>query len=159
MSNDIILKGNNFQRWIAILIALILILISLLKINEIGFLALFPAFIGLIILLLIQFPKIIICQNKILHEKTGLIKIFNVKEIYDLREIEKVQFEKGDELRSSIFIQLFYRNGGFGPRTKSDQLILSFKNGKIKILQRINSRERFKEFIGIINENLKKYST
>lgn len=155
MNKDVILKGKNIIRWILIFIAIFLLIISLFNIDNLKIFAIFPILISLSILLLIQFPKLMIDKNVITFEKVGLIKGFNLKESFKLRDIEGFEYIKGDETSSLIYKLILSRNGGFGERTKPDQLILKFKNGKMKILQKINSKEKFNEFINKLDVRLK----
>ena len=159
MKNKIILKGNDILRWIFISVSLILLIISLLNIKDLKILVIIPIIISLCVLFLIQFPKLTIDENGVVFEKKGLIRILDLKERYNFNEIDSYDYKKGDGTISLINKLLIYRNAGFGPRTKPDRMILNLKNGKIKIIQKINSKERFNEFIDKFDKRLKMYST
>lgn len=155
MKKTTTLNGTNTQRWIAISIAVIFLLIGLLYFDNLKFLVLLPILFSITILLLIQFPRLTINQRELVYEKIGIVMIFSHKEVFLFDEIEQVKFVKGDGKISLMNKLLIQRNTGYGPRVRSDQMIINFRNGKKRILNRINSREKFKWFVGEINKELK----
>ena len=111
--------------------------------KEPSVLAVPPFMISLLILIFIEYPQITLDQHRITIEKKGLVKTLSLKDTYRFKDIKNVRYIAGHSLPEAFFILLFYRKGMFGPRTKADRIILDLKNGRTKIINRINSREKF----------------
>jgi len=156
MNQEFVLRGNNSQRYLAGFIGLFLIFIAVININDLKIISAIPIIFGLIIFLLIQFPRFEISNREVSYKKVGLIKGFNLNQIYKLDDIENVRFEKGDGISSLLYKLFLNKRSRFGEQTKSDRMIIEFKNEKIKIFNRINSRENFENLIDMINRKIKK---
>ncbi|MDV7188594.1 hypothetical protein R3X25_15005 [Lutibacter sp. TH_r2] len=156
MNQKIILRGNNVQRYFAGFLGLFFIFIALININDLKILSIIPILFGLIIFLLIQFPRFEISDKDFTYRKIGLIKGFNLKQIYKFDDIKNVRFEKGDGISSLMYKLFLNKRSRFGEQTDSDRMIIEFKNDKIKIFNRINSKENFKNLIDKMNRMIKK---
>ncbi len=152
------LEGSKvFKRMILVLAGLIL-LASLVYVTLLKVAVLIPIFVSGVFLVTIQFHRMTITRDKLIVEKTGLVKWLSMMDVYQLMEIESIQYSKGTPMSHVIVNQTILRSYGHGPRSKADKLILNLKNGEKKFINRMGRKHDFLSLCEVLDQKLSSYS-
>ena len=148
-----VLQGENYLRYLAILLLTGIILLGIYSIQFIGF-GMTVVIIGAIIgLICIRFPFLSLFEDRFVIEKKGIIEKYNDKEIYWYAEIKEIEFEKGYINWGQMIGQTIFGTGAWGGFSKPDQIVIKYKNGSETIIFRFGCK---KDFSFVVNELQKK---
>lgn len=142
-----LIRGRKNLKYFLFALAFSLIVCSAVFYGKLQTGVVLPVFIALLIILSISFPSMNLLEKGILIERKSLFKFLCTKEVIDYCTIEKIELEKGQKTKEVIKNHWFYRAKGLGPRTTGDRVILYLKDGNIRIIQRMGSKENYYDFI------------
>ena len=148
------LHGPKVFKRIILILAVLLLVVSLFYATLLKLAVLFPVFVSGVFLVTIQFHRISINRNELIVEKYGLISWLNLTNIYHLSSIENIEYTKGTPVARVIVNQSILRSSGHGPRSQADRLILNFKDGKQKFINRISSRKEFLSLCEFLHQKI-----
>lgn len=150
--NTHLIKGRRYLKFFLLFIAVGLLVCSALFYNTLQIGIILPVFIAVLILLSISFPSMTLQEEGILIERQSLFRFLCSSEIIAYKTIKSIELEKGEDTIASAKTHWFYRENGFGPRSRGDRVILFLNDGNIRIIQRMGHKEHYYTFI----ETLKK---
>lgn len=141
--NNYVLEGPKVLKTITLVLASILFIVSLFYMSLLKVAILFPLFFFGLPLVTIQFHRMTITSSELIVEKYGLVRLVNTKSVYLINEMENIEFARGTPVPHAYVYQTIFRSYGYGPRSRADKLILHFRNGEQKFINRVGSRRDF----------------
>lgn len=148
------LQGKNYWRYFFIFLMIGIFGFTIYFIQFVGYIVLFATFSTLFFIVNIQFPALLVYNDSFVIEKKSLLKYFSKKDILEYQKIKSIRFSKSYTNWTQLIVQTILGSGGMGGFSKSDQMIITFKDGSKKIFNRFGSRENFQKAITLINERI-----
>jgi len=148
-------KGKNHLRYLAIILLVAIILLSLYTIRIIGYSMLVVILASVFGLISIRFPFIYLFNDHLEICKKGLLKKYNDQEIYKYHEIKDIEYKDGYIKWAQMIVQTIFGQGAYGGFSKPDQMILKLRDDKLKIIYRFGTKKDFKNLTNKIHKLMK----
>jgi hypothetical protein len=142
-----ILRGQNYLRYLVIILLTGILLLGIYSIQFIGYGMLVVIIAAVAGLVSIPFPYLYLFNDHFVIEKKCILNKFSTLEVYRLNDIKEVEFLMGYLNWSKLIAQSLVGAGGYGGFSKPDVMVLKLKTGKEKFIYRFGSRKQFEEVI------------
>ncbi len=142
-----ILRGQNYLRYLVIILLTGILLLGIYLIQFIGYGMLVVIIAAVAGLVSIRFPFLYLFDDHFVIEKKCIVNKYSMREVYRLADIKEVDFIKGYVNWSKLVAQSLVGAGGYGGFSKPDVMVLTLTTGKENFIYRFGSRKQFEELI------------